>query len=146
MTASRDHDDVLARLRGCGIRLAIDDFGTGYSSLDYLRRFRVDRIKIAREFVSQVTPAGGGAAIVRATIGLASELGIAVLAEGVESLDQLRLLQAWGCQEVQGFYFSEPLAPEEIEPLLRYGGFAICDTAPALPANHPLQLVHATQA
>jgi EAL domain-containing protein (putative c-di-GMP-specific phosphodiesterase class I) len=104
----------------------------------------VDRIKIAREFVSQVTPAGGGAAIVRATIGLANELGIAVLAEGVESLDQLTLLQAWGCQEVQGFYFPSHLRLRKLN-LSQVRAFPICDTAPALPASQPLQLCRASQ-
>jgi EAL domain-containing protein (putative c-di-GMP-specific phosphodiesterase class I) len=125
MDASLHHKDVLARLRALGLRLAIDDFGTGYSSLDYLRRFPFDRIKIAQNFIFDLAVAPGNAVIVRAAIGLARELGIAVLAEGVETESQLKLLQKWGCSDVQGFYFSRPLAPENIEPLLRSGRIAV---------------------
>jgi EAL domain-containing protein (putative c-di-GMP-specific phosphodiesterase class I) len=118
MVASREHSGVLDRLRAKGIRLAIDDFGTGYSSLDYLRRFPVDRIKIAQDFIKQTRTIVGSAAIVKATIGLARELDIAVIAEGVDSEEELELLKIWGCREAQGFYFSEPLTPEAVEPLL----------------------------
>ena len=122
MTASREHNDVLERLRGSGVRLAIDDFGVGYSSLDYLRRFPADRIKIAQDFVEHITNVSGSAAIVKATIGLARELGIGVIAEGIESWEQLELLKAWGCREGQGFYFARPLAPDDLALLLRRGG------------------------
>ncbi|HLY51777.1 MAG TPA: EAL domain-containing protein, partial [Steroidobacteraceae bacterium] len=111
---------VLAALRALGIRFAIDDFGTGYSSLDYLRRFPADRLKIARNFVDQLERAGN-AAVVKATIGLARELGMAVIAEGVETERQLDLLAAWGCSEGQGFYFARPMTSEQLEPLLRAG-------------------------
>jgi len=118
MVATRDHSDVLLRLRERGVRLAIDDFGVGYSSLDYLRRFPVDRIKVAQEFVRTIETEPGSAAIVRATIGLARELGIALVAEGVETKAQLDLLRGWGCREAQGFYFAEPLTAEFLTPLL----------------------------
>jgi len=121
MAASRDHNDVLQRLRDRGIRLAIDDFGVGYSSLDYLRRFPVDRIKVAQAFVDSIATEPGGAAIVRAMIGLARELGIDLVAEGVETNDQLELLKAWGCRDAQGFYFAEPLTAEFLTPLLARG-------------------------
>ncbi len=121
MAASREHIDVLDRLRLTGVKLAIDDFGVGYSSLDYLRRFPVDRIKIAQNFVEHIANVSGSAAIVRATIGLAQELSIKVIAEGVETSDQLELLKAWGCREAQGFYFARPLLPEDLAPLLRRG-------------------------
>ena len=121
MEASREHNDFLLRLRQRGIKLAIDDFGTGYSSLDYLRRFPVDRIKIAQTFVRQIVTVAGSAAIVKATIGLARELGIAVIAEGVATEGELALLRSWGCREVQGFYFARPLLPEDLAPLLRCG-------------------------
>ena len=112
---------------GCassGVRLALDDFGTGYSSLDYLRRFPMDRIKIAQNFVFDLEPKSGSAAVVRATIGLARELGIEVIAEGVETEAQLRLLQAWGCREVQGYYFARPQTAGRLERLLRAGRIA----------------------
>jgi EAL domain-containing protein (putative c-di-GMP-specific phosphodiesterase class I) len=121
MGASREHNDVLVRLRNAGIRLAIDDFGTGYSSLDYLRRFPMDRIKVAQNFVVDLGVKPGSAAVVKATIGLARELGIDVIAEGVETEEQLNLIQNWGCGEVQGYYYSRPLSPDGIAPLLRDG-------------------------
>ena len=121
MGASREHNDVLVRLRKAGIRLAIDDFGTGYSSLDYLRRFPMDRIKVAQNFVVDLGVKTGSAAVVKATIGLARELGIDVIAEGVETEEQLNLIQNWGCGEVQGYYYSRPLLPDMIAPLLRDG-------------------------
>ena len=118
MNAYREHADLLLRLRELGLTIAIDDFGTGYSSLDYLRRFPVDRIKIAHDFVRDLETASGDAAIVKATIGLARELKIDVLAEGVERRPQLELLETWGCREVQGYYFARPLPPGEITALL----------------------------
>ena len=125
MDASLHHNDVLQRLRNLGLRLAIDDFGTGYSSLDYLRRFPFDRIKIAQNFIFDLGVVPGNAVIVRAAIGLARELGIAIMAEGVETEAQSKLLQAWGCSEVQGFYFAHAMAPGKIEPLLRSGRVAL---------------------
>jgi len=121
MDTSREHSDVLRRLRKRRVRLALDDFGTGYSSLEYLHKFPVDRIKIAQSFVLGLGAVAGDAAIVKAALGLARELGLGVIAEGVETERQLRLLQAWGCSEVQGFYFSPPLPAEEMTALLRKG-------------------------
>jgi predicted signal transduction protein with EAL and GGDEF domain len=122
MDASSEHNDVLQRLRRRGMTIAIDDFGTGYSSLGYLRQFPCDRIKIAQEFVSGLTSTSESAAIVKATIGLGQALGMVVIAEGVESREQLDLLRAWGCDEVQGYYFSRPIAPEEVVALVANGG------------------------
>ena len=121
MVASREHRDLLTRLRARGIRVALDDFGTGYSSLNYLRRFPVDRIKIAQEFVSQILGVGSSAAIVKATLGLARELGIAVIAEGVENDEQLELLTRWGCPEAQGYLFAPPLEAPLAARLLHRG-------------------------
>jgi diguanylate cyclase (GGDEF)-like protein/PAS domain S-box-containing protein len=134
MAASQERNDVLERLRETGVRIAIDDFGVGYSSLDYLRRFPVDRIKIAQDFVEHIAALSGSAAIVRATIGLARELGINVIAEGVETIEQLALLKTWGCREAQGFYFAKPLAPDDITPLLRRGGILRGQPIPAKTA------------
>jgi diguanylate cyclase (GGDEF)-like protein len=119
MEASREHGEVLARLRQLGITIAIDDFGTGYSSLDYLSRFPVDRIKIAQNFVRNLETTPRNAAIVKATLGLAHELSITVLAEGVETKKQLELLKGWGCGEAQGFYFAKPLAEKQVTAMLR---------------------------
>jgi diguanylate cyclase (GGDEF)-like protein/PAS domain S-box-containing protein len=121
MEATQKHAEVLMRLRNSGLRIAIDDFGNGYSSLDYLRRFRVDRIKIPQNFVTDLGVVSENAPIVRATIGLARELDIIVIAEGVETAAQFGLLKAWGCQEIQGYYFSEPLSVPEVTAFLRIG-------------------------
>jgi diguanylate cyclase (GGDEF)-like protein/PAS domain S-box-containing protein len=121
MGASIEHNDALLRLRRSGLRIAIDDFGTGYSSLDYLRRFHVDRIKIPQNFIFDLCNDPGVGAIVRATLGLARELAIDVVVEGVETAEQLALLRAWGCRCVQGFYFSRPLGVDDATALLRIG-------------------------
>jgi diguanylate cyclase (GGDEF)-like protein/PAS domain S-box-containing protein len=139
MVASRDSEeaDVLSRLRGRGVRLTIDDFGIGYSSLDYLRTFPVDRIKIPRAFVAQIEEVGGSTAIVKATIGLARELGIAVIAEGVESEHQLRLLGSWGCEGAQGFFISPPRTAEGLTAMLGRDGLVpmLAGDSPPSPAR-----------
>jgi len=122
ISASREHDGLVQRLRRTGVTIAIDDFGTGYSSLDYLRRFPADRIKIAQGFVRHIETMQGDVVIVKATIGLAHALGIAVIAEGVETRAQFELLKNWGCGEIQGYYFAKPLAPDTVARLLRAGG------------------------
>jgi len=121
MNASREHSDLVPRFHRVGVTIAIDDFGTGYSSLEYLRRFPVDRIKIAQVFVLHLETIRGDVAIVKAIIGLARELGIKVIAEGVETREQLELLKGWGCAEAQGFYFARPLAAEDVTNLLSQG-------------------------
>ena len=125
MSASPANNELLLRLRASGVRLAIDDFGTGFSSLDYLRQFPMDRIKIAQNFVLELgttaSTAAGSAAVVKATIGLARELGIDVIAEGVETAEQLRLVKSWRCREVQGYFFAKPLSVEDLVPLLQAG-------------------------
>jgi EAL domain-containing protein (putative c-di-GMP-specific phosphodiesterase class I) len=122
MEVTLEHGEALGRLRSAGVTIAIDDFGTGYSSLGYLRRFPVDRIKIAQDFVRDLTTTPGQAAIAKATIGLARDLGIAVIAEGVETREQLDALKRWGCAEIQGYYFAEPLGVAETTRVLHGGG------------------------
>jgi diguanylate cyclase (GGDEF)-like protein/PAS domain S-box-containing protein len=119
--ASREHSDFLQRLRETGVTIAIDDFGTGYSSLDYLRKFPSNRIKIAQNFVTNLETTPSDAAIIRATIGLARELNIEVIAEGVETHMQRDLLKEWGCGEAQGFLFARPLTAEDAASVLRGG-------------------------
>jgi diguanylate cyclase (GGDEF)-like protein/PAS domain S-box-containing protein len=135
MRASIENSGLLERLRGRGIRVAIDDFGTGYSSLDYLRRFPVDRIKIAQDFVAHIADSQGSAAIVKTTITLARELGIEVIAEGVESDEQLRLLEAWGCAHAQGYRFARPLSATAVLPLLRAGRLPVIGQTPPHAAS-----------
>ena len=119
MEESQEHNDVLARLQKSGIRLAIDDFGTGYSSLSYLGRFPVNRIKIDQNFMLDLTATSPTAKIVKAAISLAHELKLDVVAEGVETSEQVELLRSWDCHKVQGLYFSKPLPATEIAALLR---------------------------
>lgn len=123
MEAWLEQRQVLENLRASGLRIAIDDFGTGFSSLQYLSRFPVDRIKIDRSFVSDIGEGAGAgnAVIVKATIGLARELGLQVIAEGVETRAQVEALRAWGCRQAQGYYFARPMPAEEVEVLLRTG-------------------------
>ncbi len=105
---------ALAALKPLGVRIAIDDFGTGYSSLSYLKQFRIDRLKIDQSFVRELSAENDDAAIVSAVLSMASNLGIQVVAEGVETEDQLIYLAERGCDYVQGYYFSKPLPPNEL--------------------------------
>jgi EAL domain-containing protein (putative c-di-GMP-specific phosphodiesterase class I) len=108
----------LQQLRDLGVRLAIDDFGTGYSSLNYLRRFRMDVLKIDRSFTDGVTHPGEEEALVRAMIAMGESLNLAVIAEGIEDADQLDHLIELDCVLGQGFLFSRPLDLEHIDALL----------------------------
>jgi diguanylate cyclase (GGDEF)-like protein/PAS domain S-box-containing protein len=112
-------DTALKELKDLGVRLAIDDFGTGYSGLSYLARFTVDTIKIDQSFTARIGEDETAAAICRSTLHLARELRLTTVAEGVESEEQVRLLQLWGCDELQGFYFAKPLPAAEVEQWLR---------------------------
>ncbi len=112
-----DNDMAIARLhqlRDLGVRISMDDFGTGYSSLSYLRSFPFDKIKIDRSFVSDLGNGDDALAIVRAVAGLASKLGIATTAEGVETEEQLERIRAEGCTEMQGYLFSPPRPARDI--------------------------------
>ncbi len=120
MEATQRHSAEIERLSSRGVRIAIDDFGTGYSSLDYLRSFRVSRLKIDRRFVGGIAGNADDAIIVRAVIGLAKALGVEVVAEGVETAEQGAFLLAAGCQFGQGRYFGAPVpAAAATAPLRR---------------------------
>jgi diguanylate cyclase (GGDEF)-like protein/PAS domain S-box-containing protein len=110
---------TLERLKGIGVRLAIDDFGTGYSSLGYLRRFPLDVLKVDRSFVGGLPANRGDAAIVQAVVAVARALGLKVVAEGVETTEQLVELRSLGCDMGQGYFFGKPVPAGAIEARLQ---------------------------
>jgi diguanylate cyclase (GGDEF)-like protein/PAS domain S-box-containing protein len=111
--------EQLRQLRELGVHLCIDDFGTGYSSLSRLHAFPVTTLKVDRSFVGRIGAGGENLEIVRTIVGLAHTLGLEVIAEGIETEDQLSHLRALGCEFAQGFYFARALAPAEAEAVLR---------------------------
>ena len=127
LTESVVVDDVAATenamidLRNMGLRMALDDFGTSYSSLIYLRRFAFDKIKIDKSFLGSLEDTGENAIILHSVVHLGRALGLTVTAEGVETLEQHRFLQAVGAHELQGFLFSKPLTAVEITELYQNG-------------------------
>ncbi|MDQ1194735.1 EAL domain-containing protein [Agrobacterium sp. SORGH_AS 787] len=116
--ADTDENIALLRdLKNLGVRIALDDFGTGYSSLAYLRQFSFDKLKIDRAFVSEVAHCKDSLAIVRAVIGLGRSFSAVVTAEGVENAEQCAQLQAEGCDQFQGYFFSKPIGLESLQAL-----------------------------
>ncbi|PWU57838.1 GGDEF-domain containing protein [Micromonospora sp. S4605] len=111
-------DEVLATLRSMGVQLAVDDFGTGFSSLTFLTRIAVDELKVDRSFVIRMADSPEAAAIVRTTVGLAHELGLRVVAEGVETAEQRIALAELGCTAAQGYHFFKPMPADKIGAVL----------------------------
>jgi diguanylate cyclase (GGDEF)-like protein/PAS domain S-box-containing protein len=120
---------IIAELRALGVMVAIDDFGTGYSSLGYLKQFKVHRLKIARSFVQDLSDDPDDAAITIAIIKMAKAMNLAVLAEGVETKEQLLFMREQNCHTIQGFYFSKPLAVSEVDHHLKNGFKQLVSTA-----------------
>ncbi|MBF0587981.1 MAG: EAL domain-containing protein [Magnetococcales bacterium] len=130
MKDKQSHLNILHRLRGMGVKLSLDDFGTGYSSLGYLTRFPIDKLKIDRAFVQNICDDHARATIVRAVVRMGQALGMTINVEGVETRQQLEVLQAHGVDEIQGFYFSKPVPADQFEKMLKSGvlsGSAYCD-------------------
>ena len=106
--------ETLLEIKEMGVHVSIDDFGTGYSSLARLKKFPIESVKIDRSFIRDIAIDSDDAAIVSAVIAMAHSLRLNVIAEGVESQDQVRFLRERSCDEIQGFYFSRPVAASEI--------------------------------
>ena len=128
-----DHvHDMIGSLKAIGVKLALDDFGTGYSSLSYLQRVPFDKIKIDRSFVSGASnPESRNAALIRAMVGLASDLKMQTTAEGVETQDELALVRNLGCSLVQGYIFGKPMPAEEARELAAKGSASVPAQFPA---------------
>jgi diguanylate cyclase (GGDEF)-like protein len=138
MDITQQQSDRFERLRRRGVRIAIDDFGTGYSSLNYLANYPINRIKIAQELVFGVDTDSRSATVVRAAIRLAHELGIEIIAEGVETEGQEKFLLSAGCEHAQGYFFSRPVTAARATELLRTGTIK--------PIHGALRLVQTTAA
>jgi diguanylate cyclase len=110
---------ILQQLSELGVRLSLDDFGTGYSSLSYLQRFPLNKVKIDRSFVREIDRSESNAEIVRAIVSLAHSLRLSVIAEGVETIEQLDFLEKIGCDQYQGYYRSSAVPAEALEAMVR---------------------------
>jgi EAL domain-containing protein (putative c-di-GMP-specific phosphodiesterase class I) len=110
---------ILSKIKSMGVRLAIDDFGTGYSSLAKIQHFPVDTLKIDRSFIRNIPQDAEDKAITEAIIAMGKTLSLIVVAEGVETVEQMNFLKEHSCDEMQGYYFSKPVVPEQFADLLR---------------------------
>jgi len=119
MTNPEESAAILEQLSRMGVLVSVDDFGTGYSSMSYLRRFPIDKLKIDRSFIKELTTRAEDASIVQAIISLAHGLQLKVVAEGVETTEQLEFLKSLGCDQYQGYHFSKPLPAAAFSELVR---------------------------
>ena len=130
-------DSVLRALADLGVQLAVDDFGTGYSSLSYLRKFPINTLKIDQSFVNQITSNPDDALIVSAIIGMGKSLKLRVIAEGVETAEQVAFLLSRHCDEGQGDFFSPPVAAEAFGALLQTGVLPAPSSIDGQSTSHP---------
>jgi EAL domain-containing protein (putative c-di-GMP-specific phosphodiesterase class I) len=119
MQESKSTDIVLQALKRLGVKLALDDFGTGYSSLSYMRRFPVDALKVDKSFVRDLITHAADAGVVSAVIQMGKSLNMRVVAEGVETKDQVLVLREMACAEAQGYYFGRPMNAADFSDLMR---------------------------
>jgi EAL domain-containing protein (putative c-di-GMP-specific phosphodiesterase class I) len=133
---------VLGQLKAIGVRLAVDDFGTGYSSLSYLTRFPIDSLKLDQSFVQNIIANSTNAIVISAVINLAKNLKQRVIAEGVETIEQLAFLQAHDCDEGQGYYFSRPMPAQPFANLLRMPCQQLFGNNGVIPFHHNAKIGH----
>jgi diguanylate cyclase len=131
MQDSKSTVAVLKDLKDIGVHLALDDFGTGYSSLSYVKRFPIDTLKIDRSLVRDLVTDDDDASIVSAVISMGKSLHMRVVAEGVETSEQLEFLQEHSCPFGQGYYFSPPVVAREFTQLLRISAGSVTETQPS---------------
>lgn len=121
MDDSMDYTSMLDQIKKMGVKISIDDFGTGYSSLRYLKTFPIDTLKIDRSFIQDLPHNGHNASLVASMIDMGHSLGLSVLAEGVETMEQVKFLKAYDCDRAQGFLFARPQSLEALMPVLQSG-------------------------
>jgi EAL domain-containing protein (putative c-di-GMP-specific phosphodiesterase class I) len=122
MSDPEESVNILKQLSKMGVLVSVDDFGTGYSSMSYLQRFPIDKLKIDRTFINEVTSSNDDASIVSAIVSLGHTLKLKVIAEGVETPEQLEFLQMLGCDQYQGYHYSAAMPASELAELFRDGG------------------------
>ena len=133
---------VLGQLKAIGVRLTVDDFGTGYSSLSYLTRFPIDSLKLDQSFVHNIMDKSNDAIVIRAVICMAKSLKQSVIAEGVETIQQLEFLRAHGCDEGQGHYFSRPTGAQQFAHLLEMPCQQLIENNGVILFHHDTRLHH----